>query len=328
MSRGQQIIRQWRILHHLESSGMGFSAAELACKENCSRRTIYRDLIALQEVGFPVYNPDSDGSSGRWALLHGRGRNLPLPIPLGEAMALYISRNVFKVFEHTFIYNDLDSFFKKIKTFLPPGFIKFINEVENNLYIKPRPYKQSRQNLSELLTTLHKAISENRSIAIIYHTMSRNRITQRQIDPYGVQYFDGSFYVIANCQLKNTVRIFALDRIKTYRLTNERFKRPENFSTRQHMNNSFGIFQGSPTPVRIRFSPQVAGYIKEKKWHESQVLTENPDGSLDFEVVVAGTQEIRFWLLSWGANAEILAPDSLRQDIKNEIDAMQVHYSS
>ncbi|MDY6903406.1 MAG: transcriptional regulator [Thermodesulfobacteriota bacterium] len=328
MSRGQQIIRQWRILQRLESNGSGLSAAELAGEENCSRRTIYRDLTALQEVGFPLYHPDGDGKNGRWALLHSHGQKTPLPIPLGEAMALYISRNVLKGAEHTFLYKDLDAFFTKIKTLLPPDFIQFINEVENNLYVKSRPHKQPGPDLPERLTTLHTAITENRSLDITYHTMSRDQETRRRIDPYGVECYDGSFYLIAHCQQKNALRIFSLDRIKTCHLTDALFNRPKGFSTRRHMTHSFGIFQGPPTPVKIRFSPEVAGYIKEKKWHDSQILTRNPDGSLDFQATVAGTREIRFWILSWGASARVLAPDSLKQDIQAEIRAMQADYNN
>ena len=78
---------------------------------------------------------------------------------------------------------------------------------------------------------------------------------------------------------------------------------------------SFGIFQGEPTLVKIRFYPEVAGYIKEKIWHDSQKLESQDDGSLLFEAVVAGTQEIKYWILGWGSHAQVLEPESLKEEI-------------
>jgi predicted DNA-binding transcriptional regulator YafY len=87
--------------------------------------------------------------------------------------------------------------------------------------------------------------------------------------------------------------IFALDRIKMLHQTKEPFQIAENFNLDEFLGASFGIYQGDPTRVKIRFSPEVAGYIKEKIWHDSQKLETQEDGSLLFEAVVAGTQVAR-----------------------------------
>ena len=71
---------------------------------------------------------------------------------------------------------------------------------------------------------------------------------------------------------------------------------------------SFGVFQGEPVNIKIWFSPDVAGYIKEKIWHESQKIEQQNDGSIIFEAEVAGTEEIKFWIMSWGASALVLEP--------------------
>lgn len=114
------------------------------------------------------------------------------------------------------------------------------------------------------------------------------------------------------------IRIFALDRIKILHQTKESFQIPENFDLDEFFGDSFGIFQGEPTRVKIRFSQEVAGYIKEKIWHESQKLEPQEDGSLLFEAVVAGTQEIMYWVLGWGSNAQVLEPESLKEEIRAE----------
>ena len=74
--------------------------------------------------------------------------------------------------------------------------------------------------------------------------------------------------------------------------------------------------------MKIWFSPDVAGYVKEKIWHESQKIVEQKDGSVIFEAEVAGTDEIRFWVMGWGSNAEVLEPETLRDDIRAEVETM------
>ena len=78
--------------------------------------------------------------------------------------------------------------------------------------------------------------------------------------------------------------------------------------------------------VRIWFSPDAAGYIKEKIWHETQEIVSQKDGSIIFEAEVAGTDEIKFWVMSWGSKAEVLEPPSLREEIRKETEAVRSLY--
>ncbi len=326
MSRGRQLSRQWRILQKLTASPQGATIDEIAGEADCCRRTVYRDLDALQEAGFPLYNPDTGGKKNRWAILRNDRSGLPFPLELPEVMALYLGRDVLKILKDTFIYDNLDSLFKKIQAILPDEAIDFLKAVESNLYVRQRPYKHYQKSLTGLFEAVNQAIAENRVMDITYYTMSRSESTCRQIDPYSLWYFDGSFYIIARCHLRGDIRVFALDRIRDFTLTVDTFQRPADYSGRQFMRGSFGAFQGEPTRVKIRFSPQAAGYVRERAWHETQVLTDNPDGSVDLEMEVAGTREIRLWVLGWGAQAEVLAPAALRKEIKAEIRAMGRRY--
>jgi len=61
------------------------------------------------------------------------------------------------------------------------------------------------------------------------------------------------------------------------------------------------VFHGETTKVETWFSPEVAEYIKEKKWHESQEILEQEDGSIIFKAEVAGIHDIKIWVMSWGS---------------------------
>jgi predicted DNA-binding transcriptional regulator YafY len=152
--------------------------------------------------------------------------------------------------------------------------------------------------------------------------MSRKKKTRRKVAPYKIWFFDGAFYLVGYCGLRKDIRIFALDRIKALQSTDKTFEMPEDFKVENFMQTSFGVFHGKPQHVRIRFAAEVAGYISEKTWHKTQKIMPQNDGSVIFEARVAGTDEIKYWLMSWGGKAEVLSPARLRDEMRAEAQSM------
>ena len=72
----------------------------------------------------------------------------------------------------------------------------------------------------------------------------------------------------------------------------------------------------------------MAGYIEEKIWHHSQVTVRRPDGSLLFTAVVAGLEEIKHWVLRWGAEAAVLEPPALRSAVADEARRTLANYDT
>jgi predicted DNA-binding transcriptional regulator YafY len=121
-----------------------------------------------------------------------------------------------------------------------------------------RPFK-GYDRFREIINRVNDAAVKKRRVDMVYYTMSRKKETRRKVDPYPIWFFNGSFYMIGCCRLRNEVRVFALDRIKLLHQTKE-----------------------------------------------------------TFEVEVAGTIEIKSWIMSWGANALVLEPESLKDEIRAE----------
>ena len=326
MARGDQLGRQWKIIQTLISSRIGKSAADLAEEMECHPRTVYRDLEALQVAGFPIYTERSEGKN-LWSLLDTVKHQIPVPFTLTELMALYFGRDMLKVFKDTAFYDSLESLFQKVKTTLPPESIKYLKNVEQTLHLGVKPYKEYGK-FKEILNRVNEAAINRKSIEIVYYTMSRKKESTRRVDPYRIWFFNGTFYLIGFCHMRKEVRIFALDRIKMLHQTNETFEVPEDFSLEDFIGPSFGVYQGEPAHIKVWFHPDVAGYIKEKIWHESQQIHPQDDGSIIFEADVAGTDEIRFWIMTWGSQAEVLEPESLREEIRTEAEMMAIRYDT
>ena len=326
MARGDQLARQWRILQSLIASRRGKSAADLARELEYHWRTVYRDLEALQLAGFPIFTDRVDGKN-RWSILDSARQQVPIPLELTEVMALYFSRGLMQVLKGTVFYESLESFFQKIKTTLPAETIRYLEKIEQSFKIGAKPHKRYHQ-LRNVVDRISQATVDHRIIEIDYFTMSRKKKTRRKVAPYKIWFFDGAFYLVGNCGLREDIRIFALDRIKSLKLTDETFEMPEDFKIEDFMQTSFGVFRGKPQNVRIRFAAEIAGYINEKIWHETQKIESQKDGSIIFEALVAGTDEIKFWLMSWGSKAEVLAPETLREEMKSEAQSMLINYKN
>jgi predicted DNA-binding transcriptional regulator YafY len=240
-------------------------------------------------------------------------------------MALYFSRDMLKVFKDTAFHDSLDSLFKKVKATLPPESTKYLDQVEETLQVGIKPYKHYGK-FREIISRANEAAVSKRSVEIVYYTMSRKKETTRKVDPYRIWFFSGTFYLIGHCHLRHQVRIFALDRVKMLHLTKDEFKIPEGFNLDDFLKPSFGVFQGEQTKVTILFNKEVAGYIAEKVWHDSQKLFPQADGSLLFKAEVAGTEEIKFWVMNWGSKALVLEPESLRDEIRDEAATLVERY--
>jgi predicted DNA-binding transcriptional regulator YafY len=102
---------------------------------------------------------------------------------------------------------------------------------------------------------------------------------------------------------------------------------PDFPSLDSYMGSAFGVVRGVPEKIKIWFSPEVAGYIQERIWHESQAIHQQKDGSIIFEADVAQTPELISWIMSWGARAEVLEPKSLKDEIHAEALAMLKAYN-
>ena len=117
--------------------------------------------------------------------------------------------------------------------------------------------------------------------------------------------------------------VFRVDRISEVRQTGIGFTRHADYNFAERRRNAFSVFIGDTMErVRVRFNKRIAPYIREVCWHHSQQLTDEPDGGVLFEVEVSKPSEVGWWVLQWGAEAEVLEPESLRQELRETAERL------
>jgi predicted DNA-binding transcriptional regulator YafY len=320
MPRGNQVTRQWRLIQLLERSRCGLTFDELARELDCTSRTVMRDLEHIQAVGFPVAE-DRDGKEKRWKFVEGYRSDLPVPLSVSELMALYFTRSLLKPLHGTPFHFALKSVIEKIRALLPREGHGFLDQIEGTVTTRGPAFKDYSR-VRGVLEALTTARLEGRRLEIRYYSFSREALTTRRIDPYHLFYHQGGLYIAAYDHLRAEVRIFAVERIRELRQTGDTFRIPDDFDFDTYMQGSFGILRGETSMIRIHFSRHRAKWIAERNWHESQEIQSLPDGDLILSLKVADTAEIKGWILSFGQDAEVLEPASLREQIRVETEAL------
>jgi predicted DNA-binding transcriptional regulator YafY len=120
------------------------------------------------------------------------------------------------------------------------------------------------------------------------------------------------------------VRTFAVDRIKSLSMTEERFEPVE--SDEAVFAHSLGVHHGTPEQVEILFEPRIAPYLRERMWHSSQTVRDEADGRILVTLNVSNDFALRSWILSFGALARVVAPAALADEIATECSRMVERY--
>jgi predicted DNA-binding transcriptional regulator YafY len=93
------------------------------------------------------------------------------------------------------------------------------------------------------------------------------------------------------------------------------------------MRHSFKVMHDELYTVKVRISSGWARWVGEKIWHESQRAKKNGDGSLELTFRVAGLDEIKRWVLSFGPECRVLEPEKLKKAIRNELSKTLMQYA-
>ena len=325
MPRNQEVIRQWRLLHALESSRHGATIDGLASELEVTTRTIRRDLAALQEAGFALYDERDEQDRVRWRLdgqaLHGLESGFTLP----ELCAMYLSRNLLEAVAGTPFQRDLTNAFARLEKMLSPRMRQFLDRLPSVLAAKPGPRARGASASPDAVARLLEATLHFRVTTMTYHSVSSKRVKEYVVHPYRLAFAQGGLYLLGYVPEYNSVRTFAIDRISSVTLEKQTFT-PKQDIADDVFANSLGVNTGPAQRVEIEFSADVAAYVRARVWHASQDVREDGDGGVRVTMDVCHDWALRSWILSWGPFAKVVAPASLARTIRADLEAAGTRY--
>jgi predicted DNA-binding transcriptional regulator YafY len=328
--RNAEVIRQWTILREIEQArAAGATIDDLASQCGVTTRTIRRDLQALEEAGFPIYDDKSrDDGKTRWVLNGQAFKGLSTGLTLSELCALYFSRSLAESLAGTPFKSDVESAFEKLTGTLTPHMQRFLDQLPRVLSTKTQPHASSgtsspgrtKIEARALEATLHQ-----RQAAITYHSRSSDRTKQYFVHPYRLAYAQGALYLLAYVPEYHEVRTFAMERIAELSLLEETFTPIEELPE-EAFPHSLGVHSGPPERVELDFQPAVAGYVRARTWHPSQTLRDADNGGVAMSLDVCLDRALESWILSFGPFARVTKPESLARQIASQFEEARARY--
>lgn len=185
-----------------------------------------------------------------------------------------------------------------------------------------QPLTAQGEHRQQMLILLNRALVEGRKVRMTYATRSRGgELGERVVRPYTLYPYVRSWQLIAFCERREMVLMFKVDRIRIATLLDEPYTIPEDFDVDAYIGDTWGLLRGeggASVEVALRFTADTGQRVAEERWHASQQAEAQPDGSVLFRLQIAVTPEFVSWVLYYGSQVEVLAPESLRQRVAEE----------
>ncbi len=288
----------------------GATVDELAEECQVNRRTVYRDLKALEEAGYPLVSESQPDGTMLHSFMSEFKEYLPVTFSLHELMTLYFCRGQLAFLQGTPFQDDLEAIFARIRSNLSPRNVAHLERLAQAAaprFQGLRDYSSQRA----VLETLRDALLRQYGCRIIYAPARRDP-EDYLFDPYALLFFKDSLYLAGWAHNRNGYRLFLVDRIHSVELLETRFEVPDDFSAEDLTGTAFGLINEEPMQIKVRFAAEVAYLVRERTWHPSQELSEEPDGALILSFEASGEKEILSWLYSYIPHVRVLEPESLR----------------
>ena len=296
----------------------GLTQAEIARRLGVHRATIHRYLPDLGR--FAVYETDD----GRLAI--DRDHYLTqVRFTLHEAMALHLAARMMA--SRTDRHNPhAASALRKLGIALERLAPLISEHLKRSADLMDEAARRDDPVYMRVLETLTRAWSERRKVRIWHWHEGTKQVHEYVFSPYFIEPYPigRTTHVIGWREPPGALRTFKIERIRDIEKLAEPYEIAPDFDPRRCLANAWSIWytEAEPVEVTLRFHPRVAHRVRETRWHQSEQVEEQPDGSLIWRARVAEPREMLPWIRGWGADVEVIAPGELRDALIDEVRRM------
>ena len=314
--RNAQVVRLLNIVRDLDRTG-GVDLYELAQRYGTTVRTVRRDLVALTGAGLPLVEEPGEGARKRWRLAYRDSvTKIATLLDASHYLAVRVAMSQDGVLRSgSPLFSALEDLSDKIETAVGKKGRSQLEAIAACLYSYEKfAYHQAPP---DVLWPLVGAVADHRLCRVTYRAPRQPAVDKIfDVLPLRVFAYHGALYLQAHVPKHGKTILLHLSRLVSLDVLAKRGKPPRGDRPEALENLAFGVFSGGPiTSYRLRFSRDVAPYVRERRWHVSQKLRELPDGRVELQFKCAASGEVSGWVSSWRGEVEVIEPESLRSEL-------------
>jgi len=312
--------RQWSLLRLIPHAPTKKEASRLQRELEeegfaTTLRTIQRDLVLLEEI-FPIEADKVSKPYGwRWQ------KNTMLTIPgmdSSTALTFSLAKQMIQAQLPKSVLLKMQPYFQQADQVLQNLQGRKHSKWKKKIRILPRQLSlESPSVRPDIADALYDALLQETPVEIQYQKRSDTTPTRYQLHPVGLVFQDKSVYLIANYREDGQLQQFALHRIQSLRTIE---LPPRKFSEQaldEYIAKGSFDYPKSEQMLSLEFRMEkgIAFHLLETPLSPEQVCSKEQDGFLYFKAPVQDTQRLRWWLLGFGHQVEVLKPAKLRKEI-------------
>jgi len=287
-------------------------AEDLAAIFETSVRTIYRDIQALSEAGVSVVGAPGQG----YSLMEGYFLP-PVSFTVEEAVALLIGTDFIEHWFDVHYGSKSRTSRGKIEAILPEPIRTEASRIRKSFRLLTTAKDIARIQEKAYLEAIRRAILEERKIRFRYSKRvaeaDGNRQSVRTVAPYGLVLHQGSWVLVAQCELRQNIRHFRLSRMSELIELEDRFILPADF-----LLDAYQPPDDRNVLVRIWVQPDIADKVRESNNFYIQTIEDHTKGLL-VTLRVRQPEELLHWVLGWGSGVVVLEPETFRDRVRHEL---------
>jgi len=322
-SQNDTLLRQLAMLQHIPQHPRQITARELTERVETegfvvSKRTVERDLLTLSEI-FPLISNERSRPYGWSWRKDAKAFALPGMSPL-QALTLELAHDHLATLLPASLLGTLAPYFKCAEGVLSSGegvkklasWRKKVAIVSSNQPLIPPDYSE------EVIETVHSALLSERQIEISYKSREQGEIKSYPVHPLGIVQRGAVTYLVATLYDYTDIRLLAVHRIKSAQLLDQPAKPPKKFNLAQYISQgAFGFAESGEVKLVARFTVPAAEHLLETPLsHDQKIEPDKPDW-VRIEATVPDTAQLRWWLLGFSDQVEVLEPAALRGEFIN-----------
>ncbi|MBN2213093.1 MAG: YafY family transcriptional regulator [Bacteroidales bacterium] len=296
-------------------------AEEIARRFEISKRTVYRDIRALEEAGVPI------GAEAGIGYYLTEGYHLPpVMFTKSEASSMLTAEKLVEKFTDQSIEKNFKSALDKIKSVLPLSEKDFLEVLTPHIAILQHDTASGFDFPNNFLSDIQQSLATKKVLKIDYYALYSDAVTEgRLIEPTGICYYGFAWHLIGYCRLREDYRDFRIDRIKNLTLTDEKFSSEKRMSLHEFLQ---GLYQSSNLePVVVRFEKSIISFVEKPKYYYGYVDQKDLGNQVEMYFMTDSMEYMARWIIMHGSKADIVSPEKLKDVVRDLVKDLNMHYS-